>query len=69
MTMQIGGEEYLNATEAAEFLGISATTFVKFQHEYRLKYKTRPGKGRSKFFKKTDLVPLLELREGEDSRE
>lgn len=63
--IKIEGEEYLNATEAAAFLGISATTFVKFQHEYHLRYKIRPGKGRSKFFKKADLVPLLEMREGE----
>lgn len=69
MTITIEGEDYLTAGEAAEFLGVSPTTFVKFQREYRLKWKTRPGEGQRKFFKKKDLEPLLEFRPGENGGE
>jgi len=69
MMVKIGNEEYLTASEAAEFLGVSPTTFNKFQKEYHLKYMTRRGLGNKKFFKKKDLEPLLEFKPGEDEKE
>lgn len=69
LMITIGGEDYLTATEAAEFLGVSPATFAKFQREYKLKWMTRPGLSQRKFFRKKDLEPLLEFRPGEDGGE
>ena len=65
MTVIINGEEYLTAGEAADFLGVSATTFSKFQEEYHLKHLKREGMGQRKFFRKKDLEPLTEYKPGE----
>jgi len=69
MMVKINNEEYLTAAEAAKYLGVSPTTFNKFQKEYDLKYMTRRGLGNKKFFKKKDLEPLLEFKPGEDEKE
>src|SRR5690348_12543131 len=50
MTITIEGKTYLTAKEAADYLGVSAATFLKFQEQYNLKWLTRPGMGQRKFF-------------------
>jgi hypothetical protein len=62
MSIEIKGEEYLTAGEAARFLSVSAATFTKFQKDYKLQSVSRPGMGQRKFFKKKDLEPLLQFR-------
>lgn len=69
MTVEINGKTYLTAGEAADYLGVSAATFLKFQTEYNLKWLTRPGMGQRKFFAKDDLEPLKEFRPGEDGQQ
>jgi hypothetical protein len=60
--MEINGEEYLSAGESAQYLGVSSQTFTKFQKDFKLQSISRPGMGRTKFFKKKDLEPLKEFR-------
>ncbi len=62
MSITINGEEYMTAGEAADFLGVSAKTFIKFQEEYKLQAMSRPGLGNRKYFKRKDLEPILEYR-------
>lgn len=69
MSITINGEEYYTAGEAAEFLNVSAKTFIKFQEEYNLKWMTRPGMGNRKYFRKKDLEPIKEYRPGGDDLE
>ncbi len=64
----IEGEEYLTATEAAHFLKVAPATFANFRRDYKLKWKTRPGMGQRKFFRKADLLQFLEYRTGEDGK-
>lgn len=66
MMVKINNEEYLTAAEAARFLGVSPTTFVKLQKENHLRYMTRRGLGNKKFFKQKDLEPFLEFKPGEE---
>lgn len=65
MTVTINGKTYLTAGEAADYLGVSAATFLKFQETYKLKWLTRPGMGQRKFFAEDDLKPLKEFKPGE----
>jgi len=62
MMLKIEGEEYLTAGESAQHLNVSAATFTKFQKLYKLQSLSRPGMGQRKFFKKSDLEPLLQFR-------
>lgn len=71
MPIEIDGEDYLTAGEAADYLGVSPTTFVKFQREFRLKAYTRAGAGQRKFFRKRDLDPIKQykpLDQGDDQQ-
>ena len=68
MVIKIGGEDYYSAKEAAEFLGVSSQTFTGFIEKYKLQWMERPGMGRTKLFKKTDIEPLLQFRPGKETR-
>lgn len=58
----INNEEYYTAGEAADYLEVSAKTFIKFQRDYHLKAISRPGEGNRKYFKKSDLEPIRQYR-------
>lgn len=65
MPLTIEGIEYLNSTEAAEFLGFSYVTFQKLTQDYKLQWFTIPGRGRQKFYKKADLEGLQKPQPGQ----
>lgn len=47
--------EFLNATEGADFLGVSFVTFQRIQQEYGLVPEQFPGQGRQVFYLKKHL--------------
>lgn len=69
MSIEIEGEEYLTATEAAHFLKVAPATFAKFRKDHHSQWMTRPGLGQRKFFKKKDLEEFLKFRPGEEKEE
>lgn len=58
MPQLVEGIEYLNATEAANFLGVSFVTFTKIREQEGLKTYGLIGKGRNRFYKKDDLEKI-----------
>lgn len=58
MSQLLEGVEYLNATESAEFLGVSFVTFTKIREQEALKSYSIVGKGRFRFYKKDDLEKI-----------
>lgn len=67
MPLEREGREYLNATEAAEFFGVSFVTFQTIRKDYNLQSRRFVGQGRQVFFLKEDLEriknqPLEEAR-------
>lgn len=52
------GVEYLNTREAAEFIGVAFVTFMRMREKYSIPTYSIPGKGSSKFCKKSDLEAL-----------
>lgn len=68
MPYTYGGVEYLNAKESAEYLDISYNTFQNMEQQYNLSSFSIPGKGRRRFFKKSDLDKLREPRPSDDDQ-
>ena len=68
MVKIINNEEYLTAGEAADYLGVSAATFLKWQTLYKLQWIEIPGERPRKYFKKTDLDPIIQPRPGNPTK-
>ena len=62
MPQVVNGTEYLNATEAAEFLGVSYVTFKAARERFHLQSHELFGKGNARFYKKSDLEQIQRAR-------
>lgn len=60
MPYQIQGEECLNVKEIQEHLGWSYTTVQKHLDAHDFPFWTVPGKGRAKFYRKSDVETMRE---------
>lgn len=61
MPITVEGKEYLSTQEAIQFLGVSTTTFVKLARDRHLTPYKR-GVGKTKYYAKAALAPILEYR-------
>ncbi len=60
MSKEIHQDE-VTAGQAAELLGWSETTFLKYRKRYNLRSIRRPGQGARKFFKRDDVLRLKDI--------
>lgn len=68
MPIEIGGETYLNTSEAMGRLGVSRPTFDNLVKTEQLK-RYRQGIRQTAYYKQSDIDRLLEMRESDDDKD
>jgi predicted DNA-binding transcriptional regulator AlpA len=68
MPIEIGGETYLNTSEAMGRLGVSRPTFDNLVKSEQLK-RYRQGIRQTAYYKQSDIDRLLEMRESDDDKD